>query len=95
MKIATHHEMENKLDSLKARISKGEQVCTWSVQYGPDNADDLYNGTYKQCVKAAKHFIREDKRDGYDREIHGIALVQLDENGCVTFCHDYVDLEDI
>lgn len=95
MRIATHHEMENKWDSLKARIAKGEEVCTWSVQYGPSHADDLYNGTYAQCVEAAKRFVREDKRSGYNREIHGVALVKLNEDGCVTFCHKYVALKDI
>lgn len=83
MKIASNFEMESKQEMLIKRIKKGERITTWSVQAEENSfTDDLYNGTKAQCLKYAKQ---------YKKEVGGkvqVALVQLDSDLCVTFCHE-------
>lgn len=88
MKIATNYEIWNKYEMLIRRIKAGEEVCTWSVQ-DTDGSDDIYNGTFNQCRKVAKRMHREGRR------ISGIALIQLDERMCFSYCHEFYPIEEL
>lgn len=87
MKIATKYEMANKQDMLIHRIQLGEKIATWSVQ-DSNYSDDLFNGSYSQCVKEAKRMYHA----GLD--VVGIALIELDSNLCFEYCYQFISVND-
>lgn len=86
MLIASHDE---EWDPLARKIADGETVATWSVQL-EGYQDDMYNGTFEECAKVARKLASD-----YEAELLGIALLQLDKNGCVTYTHNFVPAEEI
>lgn len=84
MKIASNHEMENKSEMLINRIEKGEQVATWSVQTENNSfADDLYNGTFKQCLA----YVKSNKPSGRV-QISLMSLVIIGDSLCTDYCYE-------
>ena len=85
VKIATNYEMGYKLEMISRRIAAGENVATWCVQ-DSEYTYDIYNGTFKQCLKEAKRRIRDGE------EVVCIALITLTEDICGDFCVKQYDV---
>ena len=62
---------------------------TWSVEVAPDYNDDLFIGAYEECVEFIKDMEYDDDVD------YQISEIEIDEEGCFTFCYETVKKEDI
>lgn len=86
--VATNKDSADKILRKMARcdaVDDGTSVGTWSVQDSECN-DDIFCGTYCECMKAAKRY----KRNG--RDIVRIALIGLDKDLASDYCFDQVDI---
>lgn len=59
----------------------------WSVQHeGNSWNDDMFNGTYEECVEYCKD--HDYKIDGVECQL---AEIEVDESGCCTYTYSIVD----
>lgn len=59
---------------------------TWSVEHECNSYnDDLFNGTFDECLAYCK-------KQGYEFDGSALQLaeIEVDENGCSSFCYDIV-----
>lgn len=60
---------------------------TWSVEKESNSwMDDTFNGTFEECAQYCK---------SHNLEVNGeearLAEVEIDEDGCVTYCYDIIE----
>lgn len=60
---------------------------TWSVEKESNSwMDDTFNGSFEECVEYCK---------SHSLDINGeearLAEVEIDEDGCVTYCYDIIE----
>ena len=56
----------------------------WSLQHdGNSYNDDCFNGTFEECVEYAKKLELEPEQ-------YQVALIEIDEDGIVTYTHEVV-----
>lgn len=58
----------------------------YSVEIEPNGyEDDLFNGTFEECVEYCKKHDYTKKNSGAR-----IAEIEVDKDGCVTYCYEII-----